>query len=221
MRKTGILIIAILLAACHRPPFSAYPVSARQVDETESTVFQQQEAKQTTQTVVAAAGTAENLDLSGIETHKAQQLPSAASLGKSDYPQNSHSGIKTVPGTASKAKPTDKVKALWQARKVLRQREDTPSGSKTNSLAIISLVLALISLPLLFVPAIGFIALLTMIGAIVTGAIAKKQIKKSDGTQKGKGFALAGFILGIVETSIVLLVTIIFILILISWGGIA
>ncbi len=83
--------------------------------------------------------------------------------------------------------------------------EDTPAGGKTNILGVISFILALVSLPLLFIQSVSFIALLTIIAAIITGAIAKGKIKKSGGTLKGKGWATAGFIMGIVELALIIL----------------
>lgn len=62
-----------------------------------------------------------------------------------------------------------------------------PSASKTNGLAIASLVLGII-------PCTG----ITSILAIVFGFIARNQIQQSGGTQQGSGMALAGIILGFV-----------------------
>lgn len=62
-----------------------------------------------------------------------------------------------------------------------------PSTSKTNGLAIASLVLGII-------PCTG----ITSILAIVFGFIARNQIEQSGGTQQGSGMALAGIILGFV-----------------------
>jgi hypothetical protein len=63
-----------------------------------------------------------------------------------------------------------------------------PAMPKTNGLAIASLVLGLV-----WVYWIGSIL------AIVFGAIAIKQINQSRGWQTGKGMAIAGLVLGIVE----------------------
>jgi Domain of unknown function (DUF4190) len=62
-----------------------------------------------------------------------------------------------------------------------------PSTSKTNGLAIASLVLGII-------PCTG----ITSILAIVFGFIARNQIQQSSGAQQGSGMALAGIILGFV-----------------------
>ena len=62
-----------------------------------------------------------------------------------------------------------------------------PSTSKTNGLAIASLILGII-------PCTG----ITSILAIVFGFIARNQIQQSGGRQQGSGMALAGIILGFV-----------------------
>lgn len=67
-------------------------------------------------------------------------------------------------------------------------------SAKTNGLAIVSLVLAVVSGPLLF--ACSGIGLLCGIGALVSGLIARRQVENSGGAQKGKGLALAGVIIG-------------------------
>jgi len=61
----------------------------------------------------------------------------------------------------------------------------------TNSLAVTSLVLGILSYLLL--PFVG------AIGAVITGHMARSQIRMSGGTQEGDGMALAGLILGYVH----------------------
>lgn len=65
--------------------------------------------------------------------------------------------------------------------------------TKTNSLAITSLVLGIVSIPLTFCYGMG---VLFGIAAFVTGLIGRRQIKDSAGTQSGDGMALAGMIMG-------------------------
>jgi hypothetical protein len=66
-------------------------------------------------------------------------------------------------------------------------------ASKTNGLAITSLILGILSIPLLFFYSCG---VPVGIAALITGTIARRQIKESGGTQSGEGLALAGMILG-------------------------
>jgi hypothetical protein len=66
---------------------------------------------------------------------------------------------------------------------------------KTNGLAITSLVLGILSIPTLSCYGGG---VLFGIAALITGTIARRQIKESGGTQSGDGLALAGIILGAV-----------------------
>ena len=73
----------------------------------------------------------------------------------------------------------------------------TVYGKKDSSLAIISLVSGLVGWT--FLPFIGAIV------AIVTGHLAKKEIRESAGTMSGDGMALAGLILGYVQIGIVIL----------------
>lgn len=67
----------------------------------------------------------------------------------------------------------------------------TPMMKKDSTLAIISLVSGLLGWSLL--PVIGAIA------AVVTGHLAKKEIRESNNTLSGDGMALAGLILGYVQ----------------------
>ena len=62
-----------------------------------------------------------------------------------------------------------------------------PSASKTNGLAVASLVCGIVGC-----------FTVTAIVAIVLGFIARNQIEQSGGTQQGSGMALAGIILGFV-----------------------
>jgi hypothetical protein len=57
---------------------------------------------------------------------------------------------------------------------------------KTNGLAVAALVLG----------CLGFLCLLLGILAVIFGFVARSQIRKSNGTQKGDGMALAGIIVG-------------------------
>lgn len=66
-------------------------------------------------------------------------------------------------------------------------------ASSTNGLAIASLVLGIIAIPMVFCYYIG---VLPGIAALVLGLVARNQIKASGGTQGGGGLALAGVITG-------------------------
>jgi hypothetical protein len=68
------------------------------------------------------------------------------------------------------------------------------AGQSTNPLAITSLVTGIL----------GCVCVLWIV-AIVTGIIARKQIRESGGLQKGEGMALAGIILGGVWGALVVL----------------
>ena len=70
----------------------------------------------------------------------------------------------------------------------------SPQASRTNGLAIVSLILGIVSVPMLFFCSGG--GILFGIAALITGWIARRQIKNSNGTQGGGGIALAGMIAG-------------------------
>jgi len=69
------------------------------------------------------------------------------------------------------------------------------TGPRTSTMAIISLIAGIL----------GFVQILPIIGpiaAIITGHIAKKEIKNSAGTVTGNGLATAGLVLGYVMLAI-------------------
>ena len=75
-----------------------------------------------------------------------------------------------------------------------------PTVKKDSALAIVSLVCGLVGWT--FLPLIGAIA------AIITGHLAKKEIRDSAGTLSGNGMAIAGLIMGYVQIGFVLLAVI-------------
>ncbi len=79
-----------------------------------------------------------------------------------------------------------------------------PVQRSTSSLAIVSLVSGLVGWT--FIPIIGAIV------AIITGHLAKKEMRDSAGTLNGNGMALAGLILGYVQIGLVVLGIVAFIL---------
>lgn len=74
-----------------------------------------------------------------------------------------------------------------------------PVMRRDSTLAIISLVSGLLGWTLL--PVIGAIT------AVVTGHLAKKEIRESNNTLSGDGMALAGLILGYVQIGVIVLGT--------------
>lgn len=64
----------------------------------------------------------------------------------------------------------------------------TPTSTETNALAIVSLIFGILGWTVL--PLIGNLV------AIVTGHIARGQVRVSAGAEQGDGLALAGLILG-------------------------
>ena len=72
-----------------------------------------------------------------------------------------------------------------------------PYSKKDSVLAIVSLVSGLVAWT--FIPVVGAIA------AIITGHLAKKEIRDSGNALSGNGMALAGLILGYVQLGLMLL----------------
>lgn len=66
-------------------------------------------------------------------------------------------------------------------------------GPTHSGLALASLIVGIVTLPLLLVCPIGFA---TSIVAIVLGHVARRQIRQSNGAKIGSGMALAGLITG-------------------------
>ena len=75
--------------------------------------------------------------------------------------------------------------------------------SKTNNLAIVSIILGSLSLPATFFVFLIAGALFGIV-SLVTGIFAYIQINKSDNKEKGKGLALVGMILGSISIAILL-----------------
>jgi hypothetical protein len=86
-----------------------------------------------------------------------------------------------------------------------------PYGKKDSALAIVSLVSGLVAWT--FLPFIGAIA------AVITGHLAKKEIRDSGNTLNGNGMALAGLILGYVQLGLALLGIILLTVAIIVFGA--
>jgi hypothetical protein len=86
-----------------------------------------------------------------------------------------------------------------------------PYAKKDSALAIISLVSGLVAWT--FMPIVGAIA------AIITGHLAKKEIRDSGNSLNGNGMALAGLILGYVQLGLILLGIILVTVLVIVFGS--
>lgn len=84
-------------------------------------------------------------------------------------------------------------------------------NQKDSSLAIASLVTGILGWTL--VPLLGSIA------AIITGHLAKKEIKESQGTIGGDSMATAGMIMGYVQLGLVIIAAIIAIILILVAGA--
>jgi hypothetical protein len=77
-----------------------------------------------------------------------------------------------------------------------------PTQIKTNGFAIASMVLGIVSIPLLCCCYIGAVPAII---AIIFGFIARNKIKEAFGSQKGEGMALAGIITGFSTLGLIIL----------------
>lgn len=85
--------------------------------------------------------------------------------------------------------------------------EELPSFvPKDSSLAIASLVTGILGWTL--VPVLGSVA------AIITGHLAKKEIRESQGTLSGNGMSTAGLIMGYIQLGSILVVAIVLIVLM-------
>lgn len=100
----------------------------------------------------------------------------------------------TCNNCGAKLDPLDNLQNTFTPSDSYNGNKVTQTG-KTNILAIISLILAILSIPLNFCCCLG---LITAIFAIVLGYIARNQIKESSGLEKGNNLALAGIIIGFI-----------------------
>lgn len=87
--------------------------------------------------------------------------------------------------------------------------DEPPASTRTNSLALISMILGILSVLLLVpsfcIPCLHWIAMLLGAAAAVLGFLSKKQIDQSQGTEGGRPMAVAGFIMGLVAFGILFL----------------
>jgi hypothetical protein len=83
------------------------------------------------------------------------------------------------------------------------------SSTKTNTLALVSMILGIAGIPLSFCYGMG---VLSSIAALITGIIARKQIKDSAGKETGDGMALAGIILGSIFGILILLAVVVIVI---------
>lgn len=89
---------------------------------------------------------------------------------------------------------------------------------RSNSLAVASLVLGIISLVTLCCKGFGGIP---GILAIVFGCISRPAIRRSSGRETGMGFSTAGIVMGIISLAIVTLVIIIIVVFGVSYARLA
>ena len=80
-----------------------------------------------------------------------------------------------------------------------------PPQPKTNSFALVSLILGIVSLPLMCC----CVGVITAILAIIFGFIAKNKIAASNGYETGNGMALAGIIIGFAVIGIAIILVIV------------
>ena len=80
----------------------------------------------------------------------------------------------------------------------------SPAGTRTNTLAIVSLAAGIGSFFAHIIPGLGGFTVALI--AVVTGYMARKQIKETG--EQGMGLATAGMIIGIAHLALIILVVI-------------
>lgn len=208
MRKRYALVILILLSSCTKSQ-----LSSKRVDPFHLTgdiiAYADAHYTPTDSQVVAAVnaaatGPSVEENFSSFTKINPQVVPGKASMRKSVYTRNLPASADPLSLLAKrKAEKIEPESAVADSSALWKKRKDTPQPSTTNGLAIASFVLGLVGIPFLAIN--GIFTLLFGALAITFGAIARSQLKKNGNAQKGKGLALAGFIVGIVETGIVVL----------------
>lgn len=87
--------------------------------------------------------------------------------------------------------------------------DQPPASTKTNSLALISMIIGILSVLLLVpsfcIPCLHLIIMVMGLAAAILGFLGRKQIDESQGTQGGRPMAMAGLIMGVVVFVVVLL----------------
>ena len=90
------------------------------------------------------------------------------------------------------------------------------AGSRTNTLAVVSLVAGIGSFFAHIVPGIGGFTVALI--AVITGYMARKQIKETG--EQGMGMATAGMIIGIVHIALLVLLVIVLIFAIFVFGAV-
>ena len=85
-----------------------------------------------------------------------------------------------------------------------------PAYRQDSSLAVTSLICGLVGW---IIPFFGSLA------AVITGHLAKKEIRESNGQLTGDGMALAGLIMGYIQLAFILLAILCFMVILFAFAG--
>jgi len=90
----------------------------------------------------------------------------------------------------------------------------TGAGTRTNTLAIVSLVAGIGSFFAHIVPGVGGFTVAVI--AIITGYLARKQIRETG--EKGMGMATAGMIIGAVHIGLLVLLVVVLIFLILFFG---
>jgi hypothetical protein len=90
----------------------------------------------------------------------------------------------------------------------------SPAGTKTNTLAIVSLVTGIGSFFAHIVPGLGGFTVALV--AVVTGYMARKQIRETG--EQGMGLATAGMIIGIAHLALIVLAVIVVLFLIFAMG---
>jgi hypothetical protein len=105
--------------------------------------------------------------------------------------EQERSGLPLVPGAGGESRPFKSPQR--PEGESSRPSAHTQQADETNGMAIASLVLGILSVPTTFCYGTG---IFFGIAALITGLIARRRIRESDGALDGKRRALVGMIIG-------------------------
>ncbi len=230
MKNLYFALLACLLTACFRAPqLSTSPQSApAHPNEKTAGPFSPDREGYAWSGAVAAAGSAHGVTGMPPEAAAATATPPTTriSTGADGNPQSIARPLSTRRVVRKAVR-----KVLAEGRLAARAQQDDPVAPRRSGLALASLLAGIGGL-LLFVLGVAasgsvsgisvlffLLSFLTGILAVVFGAVARGKIRDGLAPKTDRGRATAGFILGIVNMSIFVLLTLLFVAIIVAWSG--
>jgi hypothetical protein len=215
MKNLFFALLACLLTACFRAPhLSTLPIHSPATPAPGAAApLPPDREVYASAAQVAAAGTA---PVEAGEPYRAPASP--ATYAPTGHESTPATAAKAVPATAPLRRELRKaVRAALLKRTPVAVTQDNPAPGRSAlpAIALASGLIGILSLLGSFVagaasagPLGGLLFLLAFVGGllgIILGGIAKGRIRRGKDAERGRGMANAGFILGIVDLSIIVL----------------